>query len=258
MLMTSSMKDVKEFMETPRIEGDATWQEVIWPKTKEQSRGMVAALGVGFFNMASGITVLLVFSGYVLSREMAKRDVATAAILFSSTKVLFLCIAVPLLDTLGRYIMLIGSCVSTAVSYLLCGLAFNLGMNPWIKVAMFCCVTGAFSLGLGSATYVFIPEVFDNRLRGKASSLVFAVSRITSAIIMGSFVFLEQLYGVATCFYTFSVICFLGVVFMYLFVPETKQLPLEQVHLLFTDRTAPPFYRALAAPTYDFDRRRCV
>ncbi len=80
---------------------------------------------------------------------------------------------------------------------------------------------------LAPITWVLITEIFPNRYRGTAVSITVAALWVASFVLTYTFPLLNRAVGSSGAFLVYSGICFIGGVFVYLVVPETKGRPLE-------------------------------
>merc|ERR1719160_1128973 len=94
--------------------------------------------------------------------------------------------------------------MSLSIAGLGCSFYFQLGPDAQVVFLQLC--VASFSLGLGSAAYVFIAEVFTNRARSKGVALSLFVSRVFSGISTFTFPMLSQLISVGGVFFIYSAI----------------------------------------------------
>ncbi|XP_065651835.1 facilitated trehalose transporter Tret1-like isoform X2 [Hydra vulgaris] len=90
-----------------------------------------------------------------------------------------------------------------------------------------------YSIGWGTIPTLFMSEIFPPRLRGFSCSFVLGVSWCFSFIVTISFFKLVIFFGIQVALWTFSVFCLISILFVYLFVPETKDKTLEDIEHYF-------------------------
>ncbi len=92
-----------------------------------------------------------------------------------------------------------------------------------------------FSIAMGPIVWVLISELFPNRARGRCAGIAVFFMWSASLAISQFFPFLLKRidHGV---FLIFGVLCVISVVYILLFVPETKGKTLEEIEHLWYDR----------------------
>lgn len=143
-------------------------------------------------------------------------------------------------DRTGRKPILIsGAFIMAACHFIVAILTsqffFTWNQHPaagWVACAMVWIFAGAFGYSWGPAAWILISEIFPLSVRGKGMSIAassnwmnnFIVGQVTPSMLAampwGTFVF-------------FGIFSFLGGVFIWFFVPETKGLTLEEMDEVF-------------------------
>ncbi len=102
-------------------------------------------------------------------------------------------------------------------------------MNSMLVLISILVFIACFAFSMGPVMWVLFSEIFPNRLRGLAISVVGAFGGIISTIVMLVFpVELEQL-GAATTFFIFAALGLASVIFIISIIPETKKKSLEEL-----------------------------
>lgn len=86
-----------------------------------------------------------------------------------------------------------------------------------------------FGISLGPVVWVITAEIFPLEIRGKAVSVALFVNWATSLIISAAFLFLADAIGMNGVFLLFALMSLLAFLFVYFFVPETKEKTLEEI-----------------------------
>ena len=91
----------------------------------------------------------------------------------------------------------------------------------------------SYSPGMGTVPWIVNSEIYPLRYRGVGGGIA-AVSNWTSNLIVSeTFLTLTEALGSAGTFLLFAGFSTIGLIFIYLLVPETKGLPIEEVeHML--------------------------
>ncbi len=191
------------------------------------------AVSIGMFNQLSGINAILYYLNDIFAKagfDKVSSDLQAVAIGF--TNLVATMIAMSVIDRLGRKTMLLVGAVGTAAS--LAGVAwiFASGANEHLLVWLLVAFIAFFAFSQGAVIWVFLSEVFPNRVRAKGQSLGSFTHWIMNAMISYSFPVIAASSGAAP-FVVFSMMMvaqFFVVLFMY---PETKGLTLEEMQKKF-------------------------
>jgi MFS family permease len=107
-----------------------------------------------------------------------------------------------------------------------------IAMNPWLVLFGVLGFVASFAVSIGPVMWVLFSELFPNRIRGIAISFV---GLINSAVSFGvQFVFPWELatLGSATTFLIYGLFAAVGLVFVFLVLPETKGRSLEELETI--------------------------
>jgi SP family arabinose:H+ symporter-like MFS transporter len=88
---------------------------------------------------------------------------------------------------------------------------------------------GCEALSICAVIWVLMPEIFPNRLRGRAMSIATFAVWAANTVRIFFFPWYVDTFGMHTGFFTFAVICLVATVFFWRFVPETKGKSLEEI-----------------------------
>lgn len=83
--------------------------------------------------------------------------------------------------------------------------------------------------GLGNLPYIMQAELFPVNVKAKASSLATMLACILSFVVTKCYQNAKDMFGHYTVFWTFALVGYLGLLFIYFFVPETMGKTLEEV-----------------------------
>jgi len=187
------------------------------------------AVSIGMFNQLSGINAILYYLNDIFAKAgFSKVSGDLQAVAIGATNLLFTIIAMSVIDKLGRRTLLLVGAVGTAVC--LAGVAFIFSTakhEDWL-VWLLVGYIAFFAFSQGAVIWVYLSEVFPNRVRAKGQSLGSATHWITNAVISSRFPAMAAASG-AVPFVFFSammVLQFFVVLWLY---PETKGVSLEEL-----------------------------
>ncbi|KAI8078757.1 general substrate transporter [Halteromyces radiatus] len=136
-------------------------------------------------------------------------------------------LALGLIDRLGRKILLfisaVGMCLFSVLMTI--GLKYEISPLQVICVMMF---VAAYAIGLGVIPFVITAEVYPTYAVGTASSIALVINWLCNFIIGLIFPTLQTACG-PYVFLIFAGITFVVAIFVFAFVPETKQKSIDQL-----------------------------
>ncbi|KAL5054930.1 hypothetical protein RYX36_035612 [Vicia faba] len=94
-----------------------------------------------------------------------------------------------------------------------------------------------FSPGMGTVPWVVNSEIYPLRYRGICGGMASTSNWVSNLIVAQSFLSLTQAIGVSWTFMIFIFITVAAIVFVVVFVPETKGLPMEEVENMLERRS---------------------
>jgi len=100
--------------------------------------------------------------------------------------------------------------------------------SVWVLIGLILFVA-SFAISLGPVMWALLSEIFPNKLRGLAISLVGAWNSIVSFSIATVFPIELEYLGASTTFFAFAALGFLTLLFVIRFIPETKGKSLEEL-----------------------------
>lgn len=203
---------------------------------KAAFRALVICLGLMFFQQLSGVNAVIFYANSIFKDAGSSLSPAHSAIIIGVIQVVVTYISSILVDKAGRRILLLLSAAVMAACQGLLGYYFylkesgsdvsSLAMIPLGSVAMFIVI---FSLGFGPIPWMMTGEVFTSDLKGPAASIAVGLNWFLAFLVTKMFAPLKAILGMGPTFGIFAIICAVGVVFVFLLVPETKGKSLDEI-----------------------------
>ncbi|KAH6814237.1 Major facilitator superfamily protein [Perilla frutescens var. frutescens] len=188
--------------------------------------------GLVLFQQITGQPSVLYYAGPILQSAgfSAAADAAKLSVVVGVFKLLMTGVAVLKVDDLGRRPLLIGGVGGLAISLLLLTAYFKfLGGYPLVAVAALLLYVGCYQISFGPISWLMVSEIFPLRTRGKGISLAVLTNFGSNALVTFAFSPLKELLGAENLFLLFGAIAILALVFVVVYVPETKGLSLEEI-----------------------------
>lgn len=227
-----------------RRKGDGVWRELLLHPSPGVLKILITAVGMHFFQQASGIDSVVLYSPRVFKKAgiTSKNALLGATVAVGFTKTVFILVATFLLDRVGRRPLLLTGTGGMVLS--LAGLGFGLTVvdrNPdekleWavaICIASILIYVAFFSIGLGPITWVYTSEVFPLRLRAQGAAIGVAVNRTTSGVLTMTFISLYKAITIGGSFFLYGGVALIAWIFFFTYLPETRGKTLEEMEEFF-------------------------
>jgi len=236
---TDEARRVLELMGSP--DAEAELKEIANSLHLEQGSGNEAlfqsrykypiflAVSIGLLNQLAGINAILYYSNFIFaSAGFSAVSGAVQTVLVGLVNLLATMLGMSLIDKLGRKTLLLIGSVGMVVT--LSGVAFiffrNANQDYLVWLLMFYILF--FAISQGSVIWVYIAEVFPNRVRSKGQSLGASAHWISAAVITLVFPVVAKRSGGAP-FAFFAAMMLIQFVLVLFVFPETKGRSLEEI-----------------------------
>jgi len=228
-----------------------------WAEVFQARRALLAGLGLVALQQLTGQPSVLYYQESIFADAGFGDQAATSSIIVGAAKLLATLTAVVTVDRFGRRpLLLVGTSMMLAALVLL-GTAFAVGTPsatdptmltlpgawpPLVVVALVLYVCG-YQVGFGPIAWLIISEVFPLRTRTKALSFAVIVNFAANLIMTFALQPLQAAFdsllpgnGQALLFFLYGALCIVSLVFVVLFVPETKGKSLEEIEAMFASK----------------------
>ena len=199
--------------------------------SKKYTIPILFAFLIALFNQLSGINAIIYFAPRVFQMAGIGKD---AAFLQSAgiglVNLVFTMLGLYLIDRLGRRkLMLIGSIgYIISLSAVAAAFYFNYLGGVVVPVLLFVFIA-SHAIGQGAVIWVFISEIFPNRLRAEGQSLGSFTHWIFAALLTTFFPKIVSTLPPGYVFSFFTGMMCLQLLWVKMMVPETKNVPLEEI-----------------------------
>ena len=188
---------------------------------------ILLAILIGMFNQLSGINAILYYLNDIFARagfDKVSSDLQAVAI--GATNLLATILAMSVIDRLGRKQMLLIGSVGTALCLAGVAAIFFTHRHEELLVWLLVGFIGFFAFSQGAVIWVYLAEVFPNRVRASGQSLGSLTHWLMNALISGVFPVIAAKSGGAP-FVFFSAMMVAQFFVVLLWYPETKGVTLE-------------------------------
>ena len=203
---------------------------------KKYRRVIYLAFMVAFFNQLSGINFILYYAPEILEKAgLAAKESLLNSIAIGGTNLIFTFVGLYLIDRLGRKTLLIIGSFGYIISLGLVAYAFNSHASPAFLLSSLLLFIASHAIGQGAVIWVFISEIFPNKIRAMGQSFGASIHWVFAALItLITPVFLDSKNGIFKdnpwpIFAFFAGMMVLQLIWVLTKVPETKGVSLEDL-----------------------------
>lgn len=192
---------------------------------------LIVGIGLSVFGQLTGVNIVVYYGPMVLEHAGLKIGGAMQyQVALGIINLLFTLIAIWKVDSWGRRPLLLWGMAIVTLTLAITGLLFvlKLASGIWI-VAVLGTYMACVALSICAVIWVLTPEIFPNRIRGRAVSIAVFFNWGTNAVSAFLFPWFVSRFGMGTGFFTFAAICLFATLFFWKLVPETKGRSLEEI-----------------------------
>jgi MFS family permease len=197
---------------------------------------LVIGIVLAVLQQVTGINVFLYFGTEIFKKMGAGTNAALLqTVVVGAVNLSFTIVAIWTVDRLGRKpLMMIGS-AGMGISLLAMGLAAFFGRTELWMLLFILGYIACFALSVGPVTWVILSEIFPTRIRGRAMGIATVCLWLSNYVISQTFPMMDEnkwllaKFHHAFPFWVYGAFCVVLLVFVWLFLPETKGKTLEDI-----------------------------
>ena len=209
------------------------WRELLAPVVRP---ALVLGLGLAMIRQLTGLSLATFYAPTIF--ELAGFHSASTAILqtvgVGIVFVIMSIVAMNVMDKLGRRPTMLLGLAGMCIALIVMGITFYLqktggGLLGYLTVASLIFFVAAWTIGPGTVVQLVISEIYPLSVRAIAMSVVTAVIWATYLIVTLTFLSLIDALGRPDTFWLYAVLCVVSFIYVYIYMPETKGLSLEEI-----------------------------
>ncbi|MBK8944796.1 MAG: sugar porter family MFS transporter [Ignavibacteriae bacterium] len=191
---------------------------------------LMLAFFIAFFNQTSGINAFLYYAPRIFELAGLEKSASfLSSIGIGAINLIFTLIGISMIDKFGRKTLMYICSFGYIISLSLVALAFLLKWQGILVPIFFFLFIAAHAVGQGAVIWVFISEIFPNKLRAAGQAFGSSVHWILAAFIPSLIPFLFNAIGPATVFMFFTIMMVGQLLWVRFKMPETKGQTLESL-----------------------------
>jgi sugar porter (SP) family MFS transporter len=197
---------------------------------KKYRKPLLLAFFIAFFNQLSGINAFLYYAPRIFELAGLEKSASfLSSIGIGLINLIFTMIGISLIDKYGRKTLMYLGSVGYIISLGLVTTAFFYEWKGMAVPSFFFLFIASHAIGQGAVIWVFISELFPNKLRAAGTSFGTSVHWVLAALIPSFIPFLFKEIGTTTVFAIFCVMMVFQLLWVILKMPETKGRTLEEL-----------------------------
>ena len=231
-------------------------------RKREVMLPMLIVVFIMFFNQIGGLNARTAYSAEIFEEAQLHNPKATAAYAVGAVSTAFTFISLFLVERFGRKLLLLISAFGMFTATILLGTYFYVThrhtdchgnstlfssklQSPFLEhdlckpeitplaVASIMLFSAAYSIGWGPIAFVLMGELIPLNVKGIGSGIATLVNWSTASIVAGFYLSYSEKVGAYTAWWTFSFFNGAAILFVAMFVFETKGKTLEEIQTFF-------------------------
>jgi SP family xylose:H+ symportor-like MFS transporter len=202
---------------------------------------LVIGVTLAILQQVTGINVFMYFAPEIFKKLGSGTNTALLqTVAVGTVNMIFTIIAIWSVDRLGRKPLMVIGATGMGIAMWALGLsAYYQKQESWVLVFVLGYIA-CFALSLGPVVWVVLSEIFPTRIRGRAMAIatvsLWAANFVVSQTfpMMNENQWLVEKFHHGFPFWVYGTLCIVTVLFVLLFVPETKRKSLEEIEKMWS------------------------
>ncbi len=191
---------------------------------------LLLGIVIAAFQQWCGINVVFNYAQEIFSAAgYGVSDILFNIVITGLTNLIFTYVGMVLVDKLGRRALMLFGSIGLACIYALLGICYYFAVTGSAVLILVILAIACYAMTLAPVTWVVLSEIFPVKIRAMAMA-VSTFSLWTACFVLTyTFPLLNTGLGAYGTFWLYGIICFLGYLFLRIYLPETKGKSLEQI-----------------------------
>lgn len=212
-------------------QGAAKIGDVFSPRFKK-----VVIIGLVFASIAqlTGINIVFYYAPLIFEKTKVGGSILFQTLLTGIVNLVFTILAFWMIDRVGRKkLLLMGSWIMGGCMFMLGWLFFRNKLQNYFVLASIFVYIGGFACSWGAVLWVYVAEIFPNKIRGTATSIAVFGNWVANSIVTLTFPLMLSGLGPAATFFVYGILNLGMIFFVSRYVFETRGVPLEKIEELY-------------------------
>nr|CAD7197071.1 unnamed protein product [Timema douglasi] len=218
------------------LDGRRSIRDIIRELTSKGTiKGLIIGVGVCANLQLSGVLAVLSYTVNIFKDAGVNMSPYAATIIIASIQIIATYGSSVLVDRLGRRILLISSnslivvCLGILGGYFYLKQSLDVSGFNWVPLAALSLFVIVVAFGAGSLCFLIISEIFSENVRIVAQTICLVSFWTLMFMVIKLFPTFVNMFGLHGCFWFYASCCGSAILFVYFFVPETKNRSLESI-----------------------------
>jgi len=222
--------DAKKLLHDIKESALSTQKDITPFFSKKYTLPIMLAFLLAFFNQLSGVNFILYYAPRIFEQAgIAAADVLGASIPIGIVNLIFTLIGMYLIDKAGRKVLMYIGSFGYIISLTGVAWSFKTGADGTVIVWFICAFIAAHAIGQGAVIWVFISEIFPNKVRDYGMALGSGTHWVFAALITLVTPTILSVFSGFQIFSFFTFMMILQLLFVWKLMPETSGRSLEDL-----------------------------
>lgn len=199
-------------------------------------RSLFIIFGLAAIAPLSGSSAITDYSQTIFAKIDSSLSASAASIILATVQLVSAVLGNVFVDVIGRRPLLLMSSLGTGMCTTVVGAYFymeRLGIDRtdlgWIPITVLMLFQVAFNIGVSTVTVALLGEMFPKHLKSIVGATFMVFTSLVDVLVSKLFQIVSDGWGSDVSFWAFSVFSYLFVVFVMVFVSETKGKTLDAI-----------------------------
>lgn len=199
-------------------------------------RPVVLVLSFFVLRELGGRSCIMMYTVYIFREAGVEVDAFTCTVLVGVARLFCTCVTAAILDRIGRRPLLMATSVMGALSLGVCGLFLYVQVPEasWVPLVAILVYVAAYGTGIGPIPWVYVGELVPSPVRSIGASIITASDALVVFSINLAFLEIIAHIGLGITFLAFGGLNFLIAIIVYLWIPESRGVPLQELENSFS------------------------